>query len=100
MYIHAYKKISCKSSDWQKKIEQCQEAEKNIERTENLPTPPPDQKSNGPSLSSLVSRKIPKRLLATPPTPTRLINESKQCLAIPANMKYLNVATNGFFYII
>jgi hypothetical protein len=28
MYIHAYKKISCKSSDWQKKIEQCQEAEK------------------------------------------------------------------------
>jgi hypothetical protein len=38
--MHAYKKISCKSSDWQKKIEQCQEAEKNIEQTENLPTPP------------------------------------------------------------
>jgi hypothetical protein len=29
MYIHAYKKISCKSFDLQKKIEQCQEAEKN-----------------------------------------------------------------------
>jgi hypothetical protein len=27
----------------------------------------------------------------------RLINESKQCLAITANMKYLNVATNGVF---
>jgi hypothetical protein len=40
MCIHAYKKISCKSSDWQKKIEQCQEAEKNIEQTENLPPPP------------------------------------------------------------
>jgi hypothetical protein len=49
MYIHAYKKLSCKYSDWQKKIEQCQEAAKNIEQTENLP-PPPHQKSNGPSL--------------------------------------------------
>jgi hypothetical protein len=49
------------------------------------------------SISSLVSRKIPKRLLSTPTTPTRLINESKQCLAIPANIKYLNVATNVFF---
>jgi hypothetical protein len=56
MYIHAYKKISCKSSDWQKKIEQCQEAEKNIEQTENLPPPHPPhhhQESNGPSLRDI-----------------------------------------------
>jgi hypothetical protein len=45
MYLHAYKKISCKSFDWQKKIEQCQEAEKNIKQTENLPhlTLPPSK---------------------------------------------------------
>ena len=40
MYIHAYKKISCKSFDCKKKIEQCQEAEKIIGQTENLPPPP------------------------------------------------------------
>jgi hypothetical protein len=47
MYIHAYKKISCKSFDLQKKIEQCQEAEKN-DRANWKSTP---QKSNGLSLS-------------------------------------------------
>jgi hypothetical protein len=59
--------------------------------------PPPPQKSGSIgtyittvmcSISSLVSRKIPKRFLPTPTTPTRLINENKQCLAIPANMNY------------
>jgi hypothetical protein len=45
-----------------KKIQQCQEAENNIEQTENLPPPQPS-KSNGPSLIETREPKSPKRVL-------------------------------------